>query len=243
MRKHEAVRRSVRALWILFGVLDASSALSDERSRPLDVALQYFTRVEPQSFRNELQRGRPAMLSPAQRAAVLASLPADGEVRALGAAQRRKLAGVEPVLRLHEREGSYAVKVVSVAQAGVGIHARSVVLISERALDLLDAQEVPAVVAHEIGHEYFWQEYEDAARRGDRARLQELELRCDGVAVVTLRQLGIPPERLLSGIERLMGYNAETLGRAQNETSYPSLSDRKKLVRALVRWLDDTASR
>jgi predicted SprT family Zn-dependent metalloprotease len=58
----------------------------------------------------------------------------------------------------------------------VGLHARSVVLISQRALHLLNADVLQAVVAHEIGHEYVWDEYQAALERKDARRLQELAL-------------------------------------------------------------------
>ena len=52
-------------------------------------------------------------------------------------------------------------------------------------------EEFAALVAHEIGHEYVWLEYRQAEQRHDHARIRELELRCDGVAVLTIRRLGL----------------------------------------------------
>jgi hypothetical protein len=49
------------------------------------------------------------------------------------------------------------------------------------------------LVGHEAGHEYVWAEYERASSARDHARLRELELLCDAIAVVTLHGLGIEP--------------------------------------------------
>jgi hypothetical protein len=44
-------------------------------------------------------------------------------------------------------------------------------------------------VAHELGHDYVWDEFEEASTLRDNRRLQELELRCDGIAVIALQRL------------------------------------------------------
>jgi hypothetical protein len=55
--------------------------------------------------------------------------------------------------------------VVESRQAGLAIYARSVVLITDTALRVLTATQLQAPVAHEIGHEYVWDEFEARARR------------------------------------------------------------------------------
>jgi len=230
-------RRCSRGLWLAATLLGSLPAIAAARDTPLEAALHYFTRFDPAGAVAALEQARPPALSVETRRAVLAALPPEGEVRNLSAGQRRKLAGIDRVLALHRPEGTYEIKVVHAVQASLGLHARTVVLISERALDLLDAEEIQALAAHEIGHDYFWAEYRDARRQRDGARLQKLELLCDGIAVITLRRVGLDPARLISGLERLSWYNAETLGAARNEDDYPGLDVRKKLVRALVRWL------
>jgi hypothetical protein len=43
---------------------------------------------------------------------------------------QRKLAGLAPLLQAAQRESVYAIKVIDVPQAFVGLHARTVILIS-----------------------------------------------------------------------------------------------------------------
>ncbi len=126
-----------------------------------------------------------------------------------------------------------AVKVIHVVQVFVGLHARSALLISERALDLLTAEELRAVVAHEIGDEYFWDERQAAKRLRDSRRLQEVELRCDAIAVFTLLRLGNDPADLVSGVSKQAGFN-ELNEAAGNANCYVSTKERTRFVRALT---------
>ena len=66
------------------------------------------------------------------------------------------------MLKLHGRDTDYLFKVVESPQARIAIHARFVVLITDTALRLLTPSQLQALVAHEIGHEYVWEEYEEA---------------------------------------------------------------------------------
>lgn len=128
---------------------------------PTTVALRFFEALPPGDIASALRTIRPPHISADERARVLATLPEKGELQP-EADERAKLAALEPVLVCHERHLVLEIKVVDVPQAMVGIHGRAVVLLSRPALRLLSAPELQAVVAHEIGHEYFWSEYEDA---------------------------------------------------------------------------------
>jgi Zn-dependent protease with chaperone function len=181
----------------------------------------------------DLDACRPAPVSIAEKMRGLHSLPAKGLVTQFGRNERRKLAAVEPVLRANERIGIYEVRVISVPQAWTGLHERAVLLISLPALRLLTAEEVAALVAHEIGHEYVWRQYADAKRRQDARRLRELELVCDAIAIRTLARLGMRADRLQTAVEKTSWYNRERLGVALNEGDYPSLKERKRLLKKM----------
>jgi hypothetical protein len=175
---------------------------------------------------------RPACIPPALRENVIARLPYAGGAEPNTQA-RSKLAAIDSVLEYHKRKGVFEVKVIHVVQAFIGLHARTVLLISEQALDMLTAEELRAVVAHEIGHEYFWADYQAAARSGNPVKLQELELRCDAVAVLTLLCLGADPAALLTGVSRQAGFN-ELVGATANTNCYVSMKERTRFVRALT---------
>jgi hypothetical protein len=128
------------------------------------------------------------------------------------------------------------VKVFDSPHAFVGLHARSVILISQPALRFLTPEELQAAVAHETGHEYVWIEFEKARARQDFARLQELELFCDAVAIVTLRRAGLNPSSLVSGLEELLRYENERFEPGKNEARYVSQDERKKFAGKVMKW-------
>ena len=117
-------------------------------------------------------------------------------------------------------------------QARLAIHARLVVLVTDTALKLLTPTQLQAVVAHEIGHEYVWEEYEDAEKRKDWSRIRELELFCDAVALQTLVRLGAAPSALVDAL-RMMEVsdlrNGLTLDTTRN--THPSVSERARFAK------------
>jgi hypothetical protein len=123
-----------------------------------------------------------------------------------------------------------------VPQAAIGLHARAVILMSESALTLLDAAELQALVAHEVGHEYVWTERERSFKVADRSRLKDLELMCDGIAIATLHGLGMDVTRLMSGVQKMIRFNRDRFGTANNERDYPTLAQRQAFARAVVKW-------
>lgn len=207
----------------------------------MESALRFFTQDRAEDLLERLESVRPAPVSRAERHAVVATLPAEGDVPNLGPAQRAKLAAARRVLALHGRDTVYEVRVIDVPQAAVALHGRAIVLVSEVALDLLDPEEFQALLAHEVGHDFFWSEYVEGRRDGDRRRLRTLELLCDGVAIVTLRRAGIDPRRVTSAIEKVSRSNRARFGAARNEDDYPSVGDRRRFAERLREWLQGTS--
>jgi len=109
-----------------------------------------------------------------------------------------------------------------------------VLLVSRRALRLLSAGEVQAAVAHELGHEYFWAEY----KRTDLspAGRQTIELKCDGIAALTLLALGLNVSRLNSAMTRIIEFN-RSIGITTDEAGYPTVRERDIFVRSLLKMV------
>jgi Zn-dependent protease with chaperone function len=210
------------ALWRIFLVLGAVSA-------------QVARAGQPCADLMNLDTCRPAPAGADEKSAALRSLPQEGEVTQLSEGDRRKLRDLNPILRLQAREGVYEVKVISVPQAWTGLYQRAVLLISLPALWLLDSEELQALVAHEIGHEYVWQEYAIAQQRKDQMRLRKLELACDRIAVLTLERVGVKPTRLISALEKVSQFNRSQFGQAANKSYYPSLKTRRNLIKSMSR--------
>jgi hypothetical protein len=180
-----------------------------------------------------LQRTHPDCISQSLRARLLLKLPVTGEAQPT-AAGRLKLSAIDPVLEYHNQKSMFVVKVIVVDRAFVGLHGRSILLISGRALELLTPEELRAVVAHEIGHEYFWDDYQAAASLGDTGKMWQVELQCDAVAVLTLLALDADPAALIEGLSKLDSFN-RLAGAAANINCYVSLKERTGFARALIR--------
>jgi Peptidase family M48 len=199
--------------------------------------------MDPLALVRFLDERRPAPVPAAVRANVLAGLPKQGEVQNLADGERRKLAALAPVLEVAQRGSVYAIKVIDVPYAFVGLHARTVVLISRPALGLMSEDELRALVAHETAHEYVHAEYEHAMAEGRTGRLQDLELVCDIIAVVTLRAIGQEARSLAAGIEKLLRFNRFHFGDDMDDPQYPSPLLRRSVVLELEKRISRVAGR
>ena len=221
--------------------LAAGWAKAQQHGRlPLEssAALEFFKARDLRSLET-LRTIRPPQLPLAARAAIIRGLPADGELNP-APAEKRKLAGIDTVLAFHDRAGAMEVKLIDVVQAAIGLHARCVILVSRRALDLLSQAELQALAAHEIGHDYFWEEYENAATSSDLRVIRELELRSDGIALLTMREMRINPEVLSGAVEKMDRFNSR-FGVPLNAARYMPLSDRIRFQKAFASFAGATA--
>jgi hypothetical protein len=202
------------------------------RSEAQTLAMEYFESLRHRSIDDFLTQSRPEPLSRAGCQAVIAMLPKEGELQP-NPGEMAKIAATRPVLEYHHRSDVVTFKVIEVKHAFVGLHARSVLLASRQALWLLSPDEFAALVAHEIAHDYIWQEYRAAMDRKDHKKMQELELRCDGIAVLTLRRLGIDTENLVSAVQKVTRFNQRRDAVATG-ASYVPLNERITFIRAMA---------
>ena len=217
------------------GIVIAGNQLAPPTHPAAQAALRYFESVQDrdvETFLRELRRPAP---SPSFRAVILENLPPEGRLSPTNQ-ETAQLAAIKPLLKLHEREDSVHLHLFTYGGgAFTGLHARSVLLISREALGLLNTDELVAIFGHELGHDYVWDEFERAQQQADNRRLQELELRCDGIAVLAMTRLGVDPDRLISALTKLARHN-ERLSTAPhpNEARYAPLEQRARFVRAMA---------
>jgi hypothetical protein len=146
------------------------------------------------------------------RAALLAALPPQGALVPTRA-ERVKLAALDRVFDFYNRLGAVDVKVVDLKPALVAVHERAILLITRHALSLVSPRELQAIGAHELAHEYFWEEFDAALNANAYERMQELELICDGLAVMALQRLDIDRSHLINAATKLTRYNERTAAR------------------------------
>jgi hypothetical protein len=65
--------------------------------------------------------------------------------------------------------------------------------------------------------------------------LEELELVCDAIAVVTLRQLGMDPSNVIDAIEKVTQFNRQRFG-AATKKNYPTIAQRRAFARQVQHW-------
>ena len=196
-------------------------------------ALSYFQKVDGQQFDDHLQRIRPGALAPELRVRVLNMLPKE-DLMTPSADESAKLKTLEPILKYHQRDSVIEFKVLRASTATAVFLAGAAVLITGPALKILTVEELQAVVAHELGHEYYWNRFELARQNRDYTELQELELRCDGIAVVTLQHLGLDPESLVSAITKLNKYNAHPGSSSTQNQNYVAFSERVAFIHQMI---------
>ena len=205
-------------------------------------ALSRFVQTTPREFEAKLEELRPVPVASEERQLILDSLldvlPKPGRITKFNLAGQQKLAAIEQMLHLRKRQLDYDVIVIALPQAFIGLYAKTVVIISEPALYFLETEELQAQVAHEIGHEYIWREWENAKMQKDYCTLQELELFCDGIAILTLHHVGIDPATLAIGLQKVIVFNRRHFGRALNEDAYPRFDERKRFLKAITLWAD-----
>lgn len=200
---------------------------------PFDRAVRYFE-AKP-DFDDYLRTIRPAPISIAQKTRLLSMIRQEDIVEP-SVERRVKLDSLHPILAYHDRT-NIEVKILRLGLAWAGFLEGAAVVISEAAIDVLTVEELQGVVAHELGHQYFAIEY--AAARQDKQfdTVKEVELRCDAVAIITLKHLGLNPRSLTSGISKITKFN-EARGVKNNPDMGTSLEERLKFSQAIIELSD-----
>ena len=222
----------------------------DETGRKV---LAWFKRQTSSPVEDFLRTRTPPRLDAAGVANVVSSLPPKGE-RQPKAADRPKLIAAQQMLDSIAGPGAVRITLTGeIDDAYVGLYYRAVLIVSVHALETLDASQLAAIAAHELGHSVDWEVYLAAIKGTDFARMRELELTSDGMAVLYLQQLGRPADDLVSALQALERYNASHAGiraghaggPASTADRYPTLEARIAFIRAVAAlpWPHSPATR
>ena len=199
-------------------------------------ALQYFAPTRQRSWDDYLKSIRPAAVSADRKARSLAMVRKEDVIEP-SAERQAKLDALRPVLEYLERDVAIEVKILRLELAWAGFLGGAAVLVSEGAVDLLTAEELQAVVAHELAHEYFSDEYETARNSKRYDTVKEIELRCDAISIVTMRGLRLDPGALLSGVAKLTKFN-DRRGFPNSPNLAPSAEERTSFSLAVVELME-----
>ncbi len=151
-------------------------------------------------------------------------------------------AALQPVLDFHGRSQT-PTYVLQSEQPNAHIVERAVLIITTKLLMRASEEEIRGIVAHELAHEYVWDQRILARKAKNEPLMREFELFCDAVAVFTMKELGDNPasySRILERMElsnRVAGIVAGNTSRREAFT-HPPLDARKKLIKFLCQQFD-----
>jgi len=145
----------------------------------------------------------------------------------------RLKAALKPVLAYHQRE-QMPIIVVRAEQPKATLRERAAIVITTKLMLITSDAEIRGIIAHELAHEYVWEERQKAQLANDESALRESELFCDAVAVTTLKEIGDDPVSYAKALERLtyIGMHVGSATRSESRT-HPSLDVRLKLIKFL----------
>jgi peptidase M48-like protein len=150
----------------------------------------------------------------------------------------RLKAVLQPVLDYHVH-GRMPIYVLRSDKPKAYLIERAVIIITTSMMDIAGDAEIRGIIAHELAHEYIWDELVQARRKKDWKLMRECELFCDAVAAFTLKEIGDDPASYGRILQRmaLVGINSGIATKPKSD-SHPSLDARLKLNKFLCRRFD-----
>ena len=165
-------------------------------------------------------------------------IAAEGRPVVLGQRVEQLKAALQPVLDYHER-GKLPIYVLRSERPRAYFVERTLIIITTRLLQRASDGDIRGIVAHELAHEYVWDESIKAKKEKDGKLMREIELFCDALAAFTLQEIGGNPASYARALERLTMIRINVgLGRAGEDGTHPSLSARTKLNKFLCQRLN-----
>lgn len=142
----------------------------------------------------------------------------------------------KPVLQLHNREDRVELflyrREIPIAMVWRGC----ALAISDSLASSLSDEELAGIVAHELAHAYFMDETIAAKRSGDKQGMRVVELKCDAVAMLTLKLMGSDPAKYASGLQRLTAVMVKK-GYMPNSRWHPLPAERQRFSRRFIELL------
>jgi predicted Zn-dependent protease len=97
--------------------------------------------------------------------------------------------------------------------------------------------ELAGVLAHELSHSYFEDEMAEGLRAQNAFAMRVIELKCDGVAILSLKLLGRNPDGYARGLRRLQLITKRKGLSDVVFQSHPTLVERMKFSQRFIESL------
>ena len=147
---------------------------------------------------------------------------------------RRVKSIIRPVLELHGRSDQIELFLYQDQFPRAMVWQGCVLVISDALADPLHDDELAGIVAHEMGHSYFMIETIKAMKHRDRQALIIVELKCDAVAMLSLKLLGHDPADHIIGLHRVNNITRRNGYNKLDSRYYPSIGERTQFAQRFI---------
>jgi hypothetical protein len=205
----------------------------------VDMALAALGRGSVSEMKSRLFTSRITVFDDASRTQAVAALSASLRDRRItqGKLLRRVEMILRQVLHLHGRSGELELFLFDDDFPSPTLWRGCVLLIPNGLAEPLYDGELAGIFAHELGHSYFEDEMAAAVRTQDFRDMRVVELKCDAVALLSLKLLGHDPALYLRGLRTIEDLNKRK-GRSKGKPqSHPELVERAQLSQRFIKSL------
>jgi Peptidase family M48 len=215
--------------------VNAKSADQDE----IEQALAAIGSGSAEELKSRLFTHSITVFNAEYRAQAVTALPAAVREERItqGKLLRRVEAVFQQVLELHGRGGKVELFIFQHDVPQAQLWRGCVLMISASLAEPLYDGELAAVIAHELGHSYFEDEMATAQRAKDARAMRVVELKCDAVAILSLKLLNYDPALYLRGLQRIQAI-IKRKGRSSGIfQSHPELVARAQFSQRFIKSL------
>lgn len=236
------MRRVLTCSLFCFLLFHLSFSVLATDTNEIEAALAAIGTGSAEVIKTRLCTDRITVFNDQARAEAIAVLPA--AIRNHRVTQGKLLRRVEPllaqVLQLHERTraSQQPELFLFVDDTPTAMLWRGCVLLVSTGLaqPLYDG-ELAGIFAHELSHAYFEDEMTRAQQGSNAQAMRVIELKCDAVAMLSVKLLGYNPVLYLKGLQRIQVINKQKGLSSGLFQSHPELVARAQFAERLIKSL------
>ena len=191
----------------LLGSVQARHAAEPAEKNEIEQALTDIGAGSAADLKSRLFTNPLTVYDAAFRARAIDALPAALRDQRLtsGREFRRAEMNLQRVLALHERPQSAMVElfIFHEENAKAQLWRGCVLMLSDGLVNALSDAQLSGIIAHELAHSYFMDEMAAARQSSDHRAMKAVELKCDAVAILSLKLLGDDPALYLMGLRKM----------------------------------------
>jgi hypothetical protein len=222
------------------GQPNQSAALSSGKEvNEIELALAAAGAGSAADMKSRLFTRRITVFNEGFRAQAVAALPASLLKRRI--TQSKLLSRVETIFRqtleLHGRSGEIDLFLFQSEIPSAMLWRGCVLVLSDGLADPLYDGELAGIIAHELGHSYFEDEMAAAYRAKDARAMRVVELKCDAVAILSLKLLNYDPAHYLRGLQRIQAIFKRKSLSSVSFQSHPELVARAQFSQRFIKSL------